>query len=209
MSSRSYTFWPGDIHVASEPKSLGWTADFATLREAFTSILVFTEGGLREGETDETPERAAKAWAELTSGYAVDVDGLFKTFDADGYDEMIAVADIPFVSLCEHHMLPFTGHASVVYIPNERIVGLSKIPRLVHAYARRLQVQERLTSQVASAIEKNLDPLGLLVVVEGVHSCMCNRGARSTGTMRTSVAKGGMRINPATRAEAMALAGLR
>ena len=178
------------------------------LAEAFGTILIATEGELRTGETDETPLRAARAWRELTSGYGVDVEALFKTFDADGYDEMIALAGVPYVSLCEHHLLPFTGKAHVVYIPRERLIGLSKIPRVIQAYARRLQVQERLTSQVARALQDNLDPIGLLVVVEGVHSCMCNRGARSDGVMRTSVTKGGMRDNVATRAEAMSLIGL-
>lgn len=181
----------------------------SALALAFNDLLIATEGGLREGETDETPERAAKAWVELTAGYREDVDEYFKTFSANGYDEMIALAGVPFVSLCEHHLLPFVGKAHVVYIPNERIVGLSKIPRVIATYSRRLQVQERLTMEVANELSERLDPIGLLVAFEGTHSCMCVRGARSDGVMRTSVTRGGMRENPGTRAEAMALIGLR
>jgi GTP cyclohydrolase I len=129
-----------------------------------------------------TPGRAARALIEMTSGYGVDVDALFTTFDTNGYDEMIVVRDIPFVSLCEHHLLPFTGRAHVGYIASDRIVGLSKLARVVHAYARRLQVQERLTVQVADAVERNLDPVGSIVVVAAEHSCMSCRGVRVSGT---------------------------
>lgn len=179
------------------------------LEQAFRSIIVATEGTLRDGETDETPLRAAKAWQELTSGYDDNIDSYFKTFEANGYDEMIALSGIPFVSLCEHHLLPFTGKAHVVYLPDAQIVGLSKIPRVVATYSRRLQVQERLTMEVAKELESRLQPIGLLVSFEGTHSCMCNRGARSDGVMRTSFTAGGMRDNPGTRAEALALIGLR
>ena len=177
------------------------------LIDAFRDVLSVTEPWpLRDG-TRDTPLRAAKAWDELTSGYAIDVPALFKTFDAEGYDEMIAVAGIPFTSLCEHHLLPFVGEAHVVYLPNERVVGLSKIPRIVDAYARRLQQQERLTSQIADALEQLLNPLGVLVLCEAQHSCMTSRGAKSQGRMRTSVTRGAMREQPASRAEAFALIG--
>lgn len=175
------------------------------LAGAYKTIILATEGVLRPEETEETPERAARAWRELTCGYSVDIEALFKTFPKDGRDEMIAVAGIPFVSLCEHHLLPFTGSASVAYLPSEREVGLSKIPRLVEAYARRLQQQERLTMQIADALQRYLDPIGVAVILTAEHSCMKLRGVRSAGEMRTSVMLGAMRENPETRAEALAL----
>lgn len=173
------------------------------LTEAYATILGVTTT-VTEG-TVETPGRAALAWLELTAGYNVDVGSLLKTFDAEGYDEMIAVAGIPFSSLCEHHLLPFTGEAHVVYLPTEKIVGLSKIPRLVRAFAARLQNQERLAMNIADALEEHLAPLGVLVMCEGEHGCMMHRGVRSAGTMRTSVTRGYMRDRPESRAEAFAL----
>jgi GTP cyclohydrolase I len=142
------------------------------LEDSYRVIIDSVEGEdvNREGLL-ETPERASRAWRELTSGYKVDVKALLKTFDSDGYDEMVVVADIPFASLCEHHLLPFTGKAHVVYIPLGRIIGLSKIPRLVDAFAQRLQVQERMTIQIADALEENLKPFGVMVVLEAVHTC--------------------------------------
>lgn len=153
--------------------------------------------------TRDTPRRAAAALLELTGGYNVDVESLFTTFDSSGYDEMIAVDPIPFASLCEHHILPFVGKAYVVYLPNGRVVGLSKIPRLVDAFARRLQIQERLTLQIADALERHVKPLGVMVLLEAEHACCTQRGIRSSGTMMsTSVTRGAMRTKPATRAEA-------
>lgn len=175
------------------------------LLAAYTTIVAATVE--RSPGTDETPARAAAAWRELTAGYDVDVPGLFKLFDAESYDEMVAVAGVPFSSLCEHHLLPFVGLAHVVYLPSDRIVGLSKIPRVVDAFARRLQNQERLTVQIADAIEQHLEPRGVLVMCEAEHSCMALRGVKSAGTMRTSVTRGAMRDKPATRAEALALIG--
>lgn len=162
--------------------------------------------GWREG-TERTPERAASAMRELTSGYGVEIAGLFTTFEDDGYDEMILQRGIPFVSLCEHHLLPFTGKAHVGYLPQHgRVVGLSKIARLVDAFARRLQIQERMTVEIADALEEHLDPLGVIVVVEAEHSCMACRGVRKTGVVAvTSATRGAMREKPATRAEALAL----
>lgn len=140
-------------------------------------------------------------------GYEVDdIQGLLKTFDSNGYDEMVAVCDMPFNSTCEHHMLPFTGKAHVVYIPNGRIVGLSKIPRLVDAYAHRLQVQERLTVEIAEALVEHLTPVGVMVVLEATHTCATLRGVKKAGTvMRTSVVRGALADKPEARAEALAL----
>jgi GTP cyclohydrolase I len=174
------------------------------LAEAFQTMISSAEGLLRKG-TLETPERAARAWLEMTSGYQIDIASLFKTFDSDGYDEMVAVTDLPLASLCEHHLLAFVGTASVVYIPDGKIVGLSKIGRVVDAFAARLQVQERLTAQIADAIEKHLEPSAVLVVIEAQHSCMALRGVRKPGWMKTSAIRGVFRDRPEARAEAYAL----
>ena len=128
----------------------------------------------------KTPQRVAKSLRELTSGYHVDIDGLINEalFEVP-YSEMVLVKDIDFYSLCEHHLLPFFGKCHVAYIPDGKVIGLSKIPRVVEAFSRRLQVQERLTSQIAEIILKKIKPLGVAVVMEGRHLCMEMRGAQS------------------------------
>ena len=145
-------------------------------------------------------------YEELFAGLADDPGRhLTVTFAAD-HDEMVMVRDIPFASLCEHHLVPFIGRAHVAYIPNAdgRITGISKLARLVDGYARRLQVQERMTTQIADAIETALDPRGVLVVVEAEHLCMSMRGVKKPGTLTvTSAVRGLFRRDPATRAEAM------
>lgn len=159
----------------------------------------------REGLVD-TPARAAAAIAELTRGYDVDVAALFRTFDAGGYDELVVERAIPFWSLCEHHLLPFHGRAHVGYIANGRIVGLSKLARLVDAYARRLQVQERMTAQIADELWARLDPVGAIVVVEAEHLCMTMRGVAKAGARTvTSAVRGALKEKPEARAEALAL----
>ena len=133
----------------------------------------------REG-LQKTPHRVAKALRELTSGYRVDVDAMINgALFHESYDEMVQVRDITFYSMCEHHMLPFFGRAHVAYLPNKRIIGLSKIPKLVEIFARRLQVQERLTEQVAETLNSKLKPRGVAVVLEARHLCMEMRGAES------------------------------
>lgn len=177
------------------------------LEVAYRNIIELTQGEdhAREG-LQETPGRAARAWMELTEGYSVDVESLLKTFDSDGYDEMVVVADVPFASLCEHHMLPFTGRAHVVYIPNGRVVGLSKIPRLIDVYSHRLQIQERMTIQIADALELHLCPQGIMVMLEAEHTCATLRGVKKPGTvMRTSALRGLIKEDTAARAEALAL----
>lgn len=177
------------------------------VEDAYAALLVAAERDTadRDGLAD-TPARAARAWRELTRGYDVDVAGVFRTFDADGYDEMVAVRAIPFYSLCEHHLLPFHGTAGVAYVPAGRIVGLSKLARLVDAFSRRLQVQERLTDQIADALVTHLAPKGVAVVVSGVHMCMTMRGAQAHGSATvTSALRGAMRTNAEARAEALAL----
>ena len=159
----------------------------------------------RDGLLD-TPKRVAAMYEELFSGISDDpTRHLTVTFAAD-HDEMVMVKEIPFASLCEHHLVPFIGRAHVAYIPGEdgRITGLSKLARLVDGYARRLQVQERMTTQIADSIESALDPRGVLVVVEAEHLCMSMRGIRKPGAMTvTSAVRGIFRDSGAARAEAM------
>lgn len=157
----------------------------------------------------ETPARVAKAWKHWTSGYEVDPAGLLKTFEdgADGCDEMVVLKDLPFYTHCEHHMAPFFGTATIAYIPDGKIVGLSKIPRVLDAFARRLQVQERLTNQIADAIANNLQPKGVGVVIRARHLCMESRGIQQQGHHTiTSALRGVMRDIPEARAEFLDLA---
>ena len=153
-----------------------------------------------------TPERVHRMYTELTAGYHVDPDRLVNgaIFDVD-YSEMVIVKEIPFYSLCEHHLLPFFGAAAVAYIPKGRVLGLSKIPRIVEMYARRLQVQERLTQQVADFLMDRLEPKGVGVVLEATHLCMVMRGVQKPGTvMTTSHVLGLFRSRDNTRAEFLA-----
>jgi len=163
--------------------------------------------GLREG-IEETPARVADAWRDFwAAGYRVDVDGLLKTFldGAAGVDEMIVVKNIPLYSHCEHHLAAIFGTATVAYIPNGRIVGLSKINRVVDAYARRLQVQERLTAQIAEAIDRNLKPIGVGVQVRARHLCMESRGVCQQGHYTiTNALKGAIKDDAKARAEFLA-----
>ncbi|MEK7475158.1 MAG: GTP cyclohydrolase I FolE [Candidatus Coatesbacteria bacterium] len=166
------------------------------------------EDPAREG-LRSTPGRVARSWRELTGGYEVDLKSLlngavFKAPDSD----MVVVSDITFYSMCEHHLLPFFGRVHVAYIPGRRIIGLSKIPRLVAAFSRRLQVQERLTSQIACAVEETIDPEGVGVVIEARHLCMEMRGARSVcAPTKTSSMRGLFRTDARTRAEFLNLIG--
>lgn len=174
-------------------------------------LLELGEDPNREGLL-ETPKRVMKAWQHWTNGYAMAAADVLKTFEdgAEGTDEMVIVRDIQLYSHCEHHMAPFFGKAHVGYIPNKRIVGLSKLARVVDIFAHRLQVQERLTNQIANAIDEVLEPLGVAVVIEATHFCMCSRGVNKQGsTTVTSALRGAIKEKPAARAEFMALAGLR
>ena len=155
----------------------------------------------REGLRD-TPARVVKAWKEMTVGYSQDpAEILARDFDGGGYDEVICVPNIELYSTCEHHMIPFHGVAHVAYLPRKRVVGLSKLARLVDCFARRLQIQEQLTMQVADAIQTHLEPRGVAVVVEAKHMCMCARGVgKQKSSMVTSAMRGVFR-QPAARAE--------
>lgn len=180
--------------------------DTARIEKAVREILLAVgEDPDRDGLV-ETPARVARMYAEICSGLHEDpAVHLATTFEAD-HDEMVMVRDIPLYSVCEHHLAPFIGKAHVAYIPNDdgRVIGLSKFARLVDGYARRPQVQERLTSQVADALWSTLDPKGVMVVVEAEHLCMSMRGVRKAGsTTVTSAVRGLFRSSVATREEAM------
>jgi len=160
----------------------------------------------REG-LDKTPERVEKALRYFTSGYAQDVKEVLNgAMFVEDYDEMVIVKDIDFTSLCEHHLLPFIGRVHVAYMPQRKIVGLSKIARLVEMFSRRLQVQERLTTQIANTVNEALQPRGVAVVVEAVHLCMLMRGVEKQNSRAiTSAMLGAFRERPETRAEFMEL----
>lgn len=177
--------------------------DAPAIEDAVRHILVAVgEDPQREGLV-KTPERIARAYAELLSGYRTDPVELMNEalFDVD-YADMVLVRDIEFYSLCEHHMLPFMGRAHVAYIPQGRVIGLSKIPRVVDLFSRRLQVQERMTHQIAEFLCQALNPLGAGVVVEALHLCSMMRGVKKhDARMTTSTMVGTFRSNPATRQE--------
>ena len=175
----------------------------AAVREILAAI---GEDPDRDGLLD-TPERVARAWGELVGGYGRDAEELLGTTFDIAHDEMVLVKDIEVVSLCEHHLLPFTGVADVAYIPSAdgRVTGLSKLARLVELYARRLQVQERLTTQIADALVEHLGARGVMVVVEAEHTCMTMRGVRKPGSSTVTSAVRGQLRDAATRAEAMSL----
>jgi GTP cyclohydrolase I len=180
--------------------------DIERVRAAVAEILVaIGEDPDRDGLVN-TPNRVAAMYEELFSGLADDPARHLEVTFAAEHDEMVMVRDIPFASLCEHHLVPFLGKAHVAYIPAEdgRITGLSKLARLVDGYARRLQVQERMTTQIADAIASVLSPRGVLVVIEAEHLCMSMRGVKKPGTVTiTSSVRGLFRSEVATRAEAM------
>jgi GTP cyclohydrolase I len=164
----------------------------------------------REGLLD-TPARVVRSYRELFAGYEVDPrEYLERTFEeVGGYDELVVLRDIRFVSFCEHHMLPVTGKAHVAYLPTDRVVGISKLARVVRGFARRLQIQEKMTAEIAKAIHEVLKPHGVGVVIEAEHSCMTLRGVQATGSDTvTSTLLGVLRSDPRSRAEFFALAGV-
>lgn len=173
------------------------------------------EDPLREGLLD-TPDRVARMYEEIFGGYEMNPDEILnKTFmsDEDASEDIyrngiVAVKEIPFYSHCEHHMVPFIGHVWIAYIPKQRVVGLSKLARLVECYARRLQIQERMTTQIADAIERVLDPQGVMVVVQAEHLCMAMRGVKKPGTKTATSAVRGVFVQDAARAECLDLLGL-
>jgi len=177
------------------------------MRDAVRRILEFVgEDPDREGLRD-TPERMEKSMAFLTKGYGQDPEEIIgRAIFNESYDEMVVVRDIDFYSMCEHHLLPFFGKAHVAYIPKGKIVGLSKIPRMVDVFARRLQVQERMTQQIAQTLVDMLEPQGVAVVVEGFHMCMAMRGVQKQNSwMTTSAMRGVFQTSTRTREEFLQL----
>ena len=180
--------------------------DLGRIERAVREILLAVgEDPDREGLKD-TPRRVAKSYAELMAGLWIEPKEHLKTVFHERYDEVVLLRDIEFHSLCEHHLLPFTGRAHVAYLPDGKVVGLSKLARLVEGFARRPQVQERMTTQIADAVMEELSPIGVACVVEGVHTCMTIRGARKPGSvMVTSALRGIFKENPSSRAEILSL----
>lgn len=186
--------------------------DKERIERAFREILIaIGEDPDREG-LQETPKRVANMYEEIFSGLEEDPTKHLKMFHEGQSDEIVIVRDIPMYSMCEHHFLPFVGKAHIAYIPNDNglVIGLSKLARIVNAYARRPQLQERLTAQIADFIEKEMQPQGVAVVVEAEHLCMTMRGIRAAGSKtQTSALRGTMKKDARTRAEVMTLLGIK
>ncbi|HKZ20148.1 MAG TPA: GTP cyclohydrolase I FolE [Acidimicrobiia bacterium] len=193
----------GDRRQPAPSGAIDTNAIEAAVRQILIAI---GEDPAREGLVG-TPERVARMYAEIFEGIHRDpADEVDAFFGDEHYQEIVMVRDIPFQTFCEHHMLPFLGKAHVAYIPKGRVTGLSKLARLLEGYCRRLQMQERLTSQVADALMDRLEAMGVLVVLEAEHLCMTMRGVKKPGSVTvTSAVRGTMATNPSTRAEALAL----
>ena len=190
------------------PYSKEGSASDPMLRSLTRSLLVELGEDPDRCGLRRTPHRVAKAWRYLTSGYDMDIEKVLNgAIFKEQYDEMVIVKDIDFFSMCEHHMLPFFGKAHIAYIPDGKIVGLSKIPRIVEVFSRRLQVQERMTREVADTIMHYLNPLGVAVVTEARHMCMMMRGVEKQNSVATASAMLGAFKDTKTRSEFMTLIG--
>ena len=198
---------PEDGDLVSDPERVTVPAD---VQEAVRTLIRWAgDDPDREGLLD-TPKRVARAWREYARGYGEDpARHLSRTFDeVGGYDEIVLLRDIPFQSHCEHHLAPIIGKAAIAYLPGQRVVGISKLARVLHGFARRLQVQERLTAQVADCIWEHLRPEGVAVVIEASHACMSARGVNTPGVlMTTSRMLGCFRDDERSRKEVLALMG--
>ena len=198
---------PDDGDLVEAPAKLPVPEDVA---EAVRTLIRWAgDDPSREGLLD-TPARVARAWKEYSRGYHEDpAHHLTRTFrEVGGYDEIVLLKDIPFQSHCEHHMAPIIGKAAIAYLPGTRVVGISKLARVLHGFARRLQVQERLTAQVADCIWEHLQPKGVGVVIEASHACMSARGVNTPGVMMTtSRMMGNFRSDDRSRKEVLALMG--
>ena len=198
---------PGDGDLVGEPARI--VVPDAVQEAVRTLIRWAGDDPAREGLRD-TPKRVARAWKEYARGYGEDPAAhLSRTFEeVGGYDEIVLLKDIPFQSHCEHHLAPIIGKAAIAYLPGDRVVGISKLARVLHGYARRLQVQERLTAQVADAIWEHLRPQGVAVVIEATHACMTARGVSTPDVlMTTSRMMGVFRDDERSRREVLALMG--
>jgi len=195
------------------PRTVGIPVDRPSRKEAEDAVRVLLrwagDDPAREGLLG-TPDRVVRSYEEFFAGYAVDPNELLaRTFEeTDGYDEMVLLRDIPFESYCEHHMVPILGKAHVAYMPRNRVVGISKLARVVDAYAKRLQIQEKMTAQIANTIDEVLQPAGVAVVLTAEHQCMTTRGVHKPGVgMVTSRMLGCFRDDPRTRDEFLTLIG--
>jgi GTP cyclohydrolase I len=206
---------PATMKLVAAPNHQGSAAqirrpDHDAALQAVRTLIAYTgDDPEREGLL-ETPDRVLRSFNEFYSGYFEDpVDILNRTFEeTEGYDEMVLIRDIAFVSHCEHHMVPIIGKAHVAYLPDRRVVGISKLARVVRVFAKRLQIQERMTAQIAGAINDVLQPRGVGVVIEAVHECMTTRGVHTSDTvMTTSTLLGQFRDDPRTRGEFLAMIG--
>lgn len=178
-----------------------WEKD-ETIEENIVRVLEYIGEDPNRGGLLETPKRVIKAYGELFSGYEADLKSTIKTFDSENYDQMIVIKDIDYFSHCEHHMVPFFGRVHIGYIPNGKVLGLSKFARIVEAYSRRLQIQERMTKQIAEFIQEELKPVGVIVVVEGTHLCMVMRGVKKINSKTiTSEIKGVFRQDASAKEE--------
>ncbi|MDP8994454.1 MAG: GTP cyclohydrolase I FolE [Pseudomonadota bacterium] len=198
---------PEDGDLVREPRQVKVPAE---VQEAVRTLIRWAgDDPDREGLRD-TPRRVARAWREYARGYGEDpAFHLSRTFEeVGGYDEIVLLKDIPFQSHCEHHLAPIIGRASIAYLPGDRVVGISKLARVLHGFARRLQVQERLTAQIADCVWEHLKPLGVAVVIEASHACMTARGVNTPGVMMTtSRMMGVFRRDERSRREVLALMG--
>jgi GTP cyclohydrolase I len=181
--------------------------DRAAIEKAVRMIIGAIGDDINREGLKETPGRVAEMYEDIFSGIGRDVRDVVKVFEAEDHDEMVILKDIPFYSICEHHLLPFLGKAHIAYIPRKnKLLGLSKIARVVELYAKRPQLQERLTSQIADTMMEIINPLGVLVVIEAEHLCMTMRGVKKPGSkMVTSAIRGIFRKNESTRKEALEL----
>lgn len=181
-----------------------------------TNVTAYIHGLLREIEgpelrpqLEETPDRVYRALGELLDGYSISIPELFTSFDDEGHDQIVIAKDIPFHSICEHHLLIFYGKAHIAYLPKDKVLGASKLPRVLLAFSHRLQLQERITRQVADTIMEYLEPYGVAVILEAKHGCIICRGVKSDCSFVTSVMLGTFRDNQSTRLEVLSLLGLR